>query len=453
MFGYSMVQMVRTHAHKLERPLREQILNLYQPFKWTPCFLHRFFEGSIKKIKKFSVIIEFENDCYDIGCKEVNKIMSRHINNRLKTHFSVVSCCSAEITPNGLEEMLSGCRHIKKVYINREVRALLDVAVPSAHAKNIFIDNTELTGEGVTIAVIDTGIYPHPDLLGRIREFIDLVNGRTEPYDDNGHGTHCAGDAAGNGFASSFKYVGPAPKADLVGIKVLDKLGSGSLDTVMQGVQWCIDYNANPENADKIDIISMSLGSTATYDDQKDDPMVQIVEAAWDAGIVVVVAAGNEGPNKGTVASPGISDKVITVGALDDRDTGSTSDGINRDPRLDDDVAEFSSRGQRSAGVAKPDILAPGVNIVSLRSPNSYLDKLQKSARVDEDYCMLSGTSMATPICAGVVALMLHRDPNLRPDVVKQKLMAGPDLWTGEEFDKDIYGAGYINAERTIRMI
>jgi len=199
----------------------------------------------------------------------------------------------------------------------------------------------------------------------------------------------------------------------------------------MQGVQWCIDYNANPKNTDKIDIISMSLGSTATYDDQNDDPMVQIVEAAWDAGIVVVVAAGNEGPNKGTVASPGISDKVITVGALDDRDTGSTSDV--RDPCFDDDVAEFSSRGLRTAGVAKPDILAPGVNIVSLRSPNSYLDKLQKSARVDEDYCMLSGTSMATPICAGVVALMLHLNPNLRPDDVKEKLMAGPDLWTGED--------------------
>ena len=124
--------------------------------------------------------------------------------------------------------------------------------------------------------------------------------------------------------------------------------------------------------------------------------MVQIVEKAWEAGIVVCVAAGNEGPDNGTIASPGISDLVITVGALDDN------------------VADFSSRGptkykdknEPNQFVTKPDLLALGVNIISLRSPNSYLDKLQKGSRVEVDYCVLSGTSMATPICAGVVALM-----------------------------------------------
>jgi serine protease AprX len=215
-----MVQMVRSYANKVDRPLREEILNLYKPFIWTPCFLHSLFEGGLKKFKKISVIIEFEKDCYDAGCEEVHGIINRHMRNRFKHHFPGISCCSADLTPSGLEEVLSSCHHVKKVHLNREVRALLDVAVHSANAKNIERNDTVLTGKGVKIAIVDTGIYPHTDLSGRITDFVDFINNRTEPYDDNGHGTHCAGDAAGNGSASSQQYRGPAPEADLVGVKV-----------------------------------------------------------------------------------------------------------------------------------------------------------------------------------------------------------------------------------------
>ncbi len=435
-----MVQMVRSNAEKLDRPLRDKILNLYKPFKWTPCFLHKFFEGTLKNTKKLSVIIEFNKGCYDVGCEEINGIMKNHFRNRISHHFSRISCCSADVTPNSLEEILSNCKHIKRVHLNREVKAFLDVAVPSANAANVVRNDVKLTGKGVKIAIIDTGIYPHQDLSGRITDFVDFINNRTEPYDDNGHGTHCAGDAAGNGMASSFKYVGPAPEANLVGVKVLDKMGSGSLETVMQGVEWCIQYNENNPTS-KIDIISMSLGSTAqTFANEDADPMVQIVEEAWGSGIIVCVAAGNEGPRSSSIASPGLSDKVITVGALDDRDTMET--------KTDDDVANFSSRGPTIYGVTKPDILAPGVNIVSLRSPNSYLDKLQKSSRVDSDYFVLSGTSMATPICAGIAALIKQNNPNIQPYQVKNALKQGADYWSGK--DPNIYGAGYINAENSI---
>ncbi|MDR7001208.1 S8 family peptidase [Neobacillus niacini] len=440
MFGYSMVQMVRAHAHKLERPLREEILNLYKPFKWTPCFLHNMFEEFIKKGKKLSVIIEFKKGCYQTGCDDVKEIMNQHVRNKMKRDFPRVSCCSADVTPNGLEAILSGCEHIHKIYLNREVKALLDVAIPSAGAKKVVRNNQVLTGKGVTIAIVDTGIYSHQDLGERIINFKDFINNLTDPYDDNGHGTHCAGDAAGNGLASGFRYAGPAPEANLIGVKVLDKLGSGSLETVMDGVEWCIQYNeTNPPN--KIDIISMSLGSSAQqFSSENDDPMVKIVEEAWVSGIVVCVAAGNEGPDAKTIASPGISDQVITVGALDDRNTAET--------RSDDDVASFSSRGPTIYGATKPDILAPGVNIISLRSPNSYLDKLQKSSRVDNDYFVLSGTSMATPICAGIIALIKQQNPNLKPDDVKNMLKNGADLW--REKDDNIYGAGYINANNSI---
>ncbi|MCY8233773.1 S8 family peptidase [Priestia endophytica] len=445
MFGYSMVTMVRKNAHKLDRPLREILLNFYKPFKWTPCFLHNVLEGWMKKTKKLQLVVEFEESetPFRTAFTEVNKITRKHFGCKVRKEFPLVSCISAEISPLALEEILNSCTCIKRVYLNREVQALLDVAVPSVNAKNVVRNETTLTGEGVTVAVIDTGIHPHQDLQGRIVNFVDFVNQQTEPYDDNGHGTHCAGDAVGNGSASSGKYMGPAPKANVIGVKVLDKMGSGSLETVMEGIDWCIKYNEDPNNTPKIDIISMSLGSAPTaYERENDDPMVQYVELAWNSGIVVCVAAGNDGPDEGTIASPGISDQVITVGALDDRDTAET--------REDDDVANFSSRGPTPYGVTKPDILAPGVNIVSLRSPNSYLDKLQKSNRVDSNYVTLSGTSMATPICAGVVALILQANPDTTPNEVKELLRNGATLW-GER-DPNIYGSGYINADNSIPM-
>lgn len=457
MFGFSMIQMIRQHAGKIDRPLREQLLNIYKPFRWTPCFLHKGLENWVKHTKKFKVVLEFENyENHSLGMKSVSKVVSEHFKCKVKNEYPSVSCCSVELTPIAMENLLVSSPHIKKIHLDREIKALLDIATPAANAVNITKEglgsSLPLTGQGINIAIIDTGIYPHQDLDGRIIAFKDFVNNKVDAYDDNGHGTHCAGDAVGNGKLSGGKYVAPAPGANVIGVKVLDKLGSGSLSTVMDGVQWCIDYNnddiAHPNPEDKIHIISMSLGSTAQKnDDENKDPMVQIVEAAWDSGIVVCVAAGNEGPNYETIASPGISNRVITVGAMDDKNT--------LEERTDDKIADFSSRGPTIYGVEKPDIVAPGVNIVSLRSPNSYLDKLQKSNRVDTNYFVLSGTSMATPICAGVVALILEAYPDLvgqAPDKVKKKLMGGADPWGNVNDEKNVfeYGAGYVNAGRAI---
>jgi serine protease AprX len=398
------------------------------------------FEKLFKNTKKLSVVIEFEGSCYQEGCLEVNQAFTKRNGCKIRNEFSIISCCSADITPSVLEEVLTNCNHIKKVYLNYEVRALLDTAVISANAKNIVRNSTTITGKGITVAVIDTGIFPHTDLSGRIIDFVDFINERTEPYDDNGHGTHCAGDALGDGSASSGLYMGPAPQANVIGVKVLNKVGSGSLETVMQGVDWCIKYNDNNPDQ-KINIINMSLGAPAQrYENENDDPMVKIVEKAWENGIVVCVAAGNEGPEANTIASPGVSEQVITVGALDDKNT--------TDTRSDDEVASFSSRGPTIYEKVKPDILSPGVDIISLRSPNSYLDKFQKGNRVGSDYFSLSGTSMATPICAGIAALILQNNPNATPQEVKDLLKSGTDLWT--ERDPNIYGAGYINAENSV---
>ncbi|ARK30054.1 Serine protease AprX [Halalkalibacter krulwichiae] len=157
MFGYSMVQMVRSHAEKIDRPLRDQILNLYKPFKWTPCIFHRLFEGWIQKTKKLSVIIQFEKNCFDEGCMEVEGVFANHMRCKLEKRFTSVSCCSATLTPSALEELLPSCKHIKMISHNREVQALLDTAVPSANAENIMRNGTELSGQGVVALLLIQG--------------------------------------------------------------------------------------------------------------------------------------------------------------------------------------------------------------------------------------------------------------------------------------------------------
>ena len=282
-----------------------------------------------------------------------------------------------------------------------------------------------ITGKGVTVCVIDTGIAQHPDFEGRIVGFKDMVNGRTEPYDDQGHGTHCTGICAGSGKTSKGKYTGVAPEASIVGVKVLDRNGSGSLSNVIKGVQWAV------ENKDKlnIDVISMSLGGYVSQS-YKDDPVVQAVEAAHAAGISCVVAAGNEGPGSGTIGSPGNAPHAITVGALDDKGTVD---------RSDDDLAYFSSRGpSRIDKLEKPDILAPGVDITA-------------ASHKGKGYVTMSGTSMATPFAAGVDVLMHQVKPNISPDQVKEIMMKNADALEGvSKFEQ---GKGVIDPQENIEFL
>lgn len=428
MLGFSVIQLVRRNGHKLDKNIRQELLQIYSPFRNIPCFLHRPIEYVSKKRKKLPLVIEFEADCFEEGINDVRNTNSGKLN-----QYPSISCCSTKLSIEKIEHLLDNCSHIKKIYYDRKVTALLDTATPSIRSDQL--QQTGLTGKDVTIAVIDTGIHPHEDLQGRIIGFKDFINNRTAPYDDNGHGTHCAGDAAGNGTLSGGKYKGPAPEANLVGVKVLDKMGSGSLSTVISGVDWCIQNQAQLN----IDILSLSLGSDAQQS-AEDDPVVRAVEKAWDNGMVVCVAAGNSGPQPSTIASPGISPKAITVGAADDRNTVDRSDDI---------VADFSSRGPTIDGLMKPDLVTPGVNIISLRAPRSFLDKTNSSARVDSNYISLSGTSMATPICAGVVAQMLQRNPNQSPDNIKLQLInACEDM--GQ--DPNIQGNGYLNAAKLLEM-
>ncbi|MFB9328206.1 S8 family peptidase [Paenibacillus aurantiacus] len=307
-------------------------------------------------------------------------------------------------------DKLCRCKGVENVYLDRKRTATLYVASPSIGATQAR-KQRGLSGKGVNIAIVDTGVYPHPDLIrpyNRIVAFKDFVNGRKRPYDDNGHGTHLAGDAAGNGWASKGKYVGAAPESGIVGVKVLNANGDGYDSTIIEGIAWCI---ANRKRYG-IRIISLSLGGLAIGTCQ-DDLLCQAVERAVRAGITVVVAAGNNGPGRGTIESPGNSPSAITVGAVDDRRTI---------VQADDRISWFSSRGPAKGGLRKPDLVAPGESITSLRAPGSVLDRELAHQRVGKQYFYLTGTSISTPLVAGAAALLLQRYPKLSPGQVKASL-------------------------------
>ena len=173
-------------------------------------------------------------------------------------------------------------------------------------------EQENLTGKGITAAVLDTGIFPHMDFDGRIVAFRDLVYGRETPYDDNGHGTHVCGILGGSGRASGGKYQGAAPGCRFVVVKILDRRGNGRKQDILAAIDWVCKERIRLN----IRILNISVGTTE-QEKTVDDLLVQAVERAWDDGITVVTAAGNLGPAPGSITAPGSSRKVITVGAGD----------------------------------------------------------------------------------------------------------------------------------------
>lgn len=268
-------------------------------------------------------------------------------------------------------------------------------------AKDIEANYDSDRGKGIGVAVIDTGVSPHYDLIkpeNRIVAFMDLIGNKEFPYDDDGHGTHVAGIIAGNGYTSK-KYIGTAPCANLIVIKALDHSGNGTESDILAALQWVLNNRLRYN----IKVINLSLGikSETPY---HIDPLVKGANAAVKYGLTVVAAAGNNGPGKCTINSPGISPYVITVGAADLSKANKESEIM---------VANFSSRGPTLTGEIKPDLLAPGVDIYSLDGKNP------------KGYAIQSGTSMAAPVVSGAAACLYAQKPQLSPAQVKRILIQG----------------------------
>ncbi len=278
-------------------------------------------------------------------------------------------------------------------------------------------------GDGVTVASIDTGVTPTPNLAGRLLARVDLTSER-DGIDRFGHGTHMAGVIAGNGATSFGAYEGAAPESRLVSVKVAGWDGATDVSTVIAALQWVVANRARFN----IRVVNLSWG-TDSGQSYGVDPLDLAVERAWAAGLVVVVSAGNQGPAAGTVTKPADDPFVITVGAVDTNGTAGT---------LDDTVAPFSSAGPTTDGVAKPDVLAPGVSIVSDRAPGSTVDAFRPTARLGATMFKGSGTSQAAAVVAGVAARLLDVDPTLTNDEIKgvlaataNKRLAGPGAGAG----------------------
>ena len=344
---------------------------------------------------------------------------------------------------------LAGLPNVRHVSIDHPVEVENDLNYVTLGA-DIARKNLGLNGHDVVIAVLDTGIYKHPDLGSRLTKEVDFAAAEKDYVDYFGHGTHVAGIIAGNAHDSSDsksfrRFYGVASDAKLISVRVLGRDGKGYVSDVLAGIDWVIANRAGQ----KIRIMNLSLGHPVE-ESYLTDPLCQAVEKAWKAGIVVVVSAGNLGSlGYGTIGSPGNDPYVITVGA---------SNNYLTSYRGDDILATYSSLGPTAIDhFVKPDLVAPGNRTISLRSPASALDTtypgLRKKygvfnndpnkASQDSPYFELSGTSMSAAVVSGMAAILIDADGTLTPDTVKARLMRSAE----KRMDYNIFqvGAGFAN--------
>jgi serine protease AprX len=380
--------------------------------------------------------------------------------------FTLIPAVAATLHPADVIT-LSNQSNVAYISLDRSLGGTLDYSAGAVNAPVAWAAG--LDGTGVGIAIIDSGIYSHPDLNGKNSGQSRVVYRQSfiggNQFDDFGHGTHVAGIVAGNGSLSSgtgayHTYRGIAPNASILDLRVLDVNGSSNDSVVIAAIQKAVQLKSKYN----VRVMNLSLGRPI-YEGCAHDPLCQAVEAAWNNGIVVVTAAGNLGRNGyATVLSPGNSPHAITVGAMKTEMTVT---------RADDLIASYSSKGPTYIDLtAKPDLVAPGNLVVSLLAPGSTLEAAYpgnlipasqyttSSAAGAPAYFRLSGTSMATPVVSATAALMLQQNPSLTPDTIKARLMktasknfpavsTAYDPTTGQAYtdtyDMFTVGAGYLD--------
>jgi serine protease AprX len=373
------------------------------------------------------------------------------------SELEVIRGVAAWLSPTSVQA-LSSAPGIRAVYPNRPVRMVGDgegeeggtgkfspaTDYPDVTGADLVWEQGN-AGVGVSVAVLDTGISRHRGLVrgidkkkGRLLAWKDFVEGRKNPIDPNGHGTHIAGIIANSQVGDDGEWNGMAPGVDLVVARVLDQNGAGTYETVIRGIQWVLDH----KDRYNIRVMNLSLVS-APGSAYWADPLNLAVMRAWASGISVVVAAGNEGPNPMTVGVPGNNPYAITVGAFTDNYTpGDWSD---------DYITPFSAAGPTLDAFVKPDLVAPGAHMVSTMLPHSTVASLHQANQVANQYFAMAGTSQAAAVVSGVTALMMARQPDLSPDQAKYRLLVTALPWIDVGTTDALYsvwqqGAGRVNA-------
>lgn len=275
---------------------------------------------------------------------------------------------------------------------------------PNRMIRTEYAHRCHIYGTGVGVAVLDTGIHPRTDFLtippsnlpfNRIQYFHDFVNNRQYPYDDSGHGSHICGKIGSAAQLTEQEYLGIAPGCNLIVLKVLDQNGNAPISTFVKALRW-LRQNHHTYN---IRIVNISIGTNLDSHKQESNLLVQEVDALWAEGLIVCASAGNNGPNPGSISSPGTSCWVITVGASDDN-LPTISSGSRR---------LYSGRGPTKCNTVKPELVAPGSQIISCSNKNS-------------GYTIKTGTSMSTAFVSGAIALLLEQEPYLTNQDVKNRL-------------------------------
>lgn len=380
---------------------------------------------------EFDIIVLLKDDFPGLDHKKLPHDLKKSLGKfHIKHIYDNVKAFAGKMKKVQVED-LKNLPFVKQVESDLEVKAFMKTASNYYGATKARTDfgvtgnmdgsETSYSKNDVVVAVIDTGIYTgHVDLDGgKVIAWKDYVNGRTSPYDDNGHGTHVSGIIAGTGEGNS-SYRGVSPGSALIGLKVLNASGSGSTSNIIAAVDWCITYRTTY----KIRVINMSLGSSQSSNGT--DTLSQIVNKAYNKGIVPVVAAGNSGPKKYTIGSPAAAANAITVGSMADPGENGFF------------ISSFSSRGPTADGRIKPDLVSPGHNITSC------------GRRSSTSYVTMSGTSMATPFTAGIVALMIDAKPSISPSSVKSILKSTTYYWGPSGADID-FGSGRLQGYEAVK--
>lgn len=322
-----------------------------------------------------------------------------------------------------------------------DTSSLANTYIKAIKADQVWNTSKKIQGQGIGVAVIDSGINPNGDLyteagvnrqVTNVRFNSDYNQTTTDGY---GHGTHVASVLGGDGSESAGKYIGVAPMVNIINVKVSNDNGSARMVDVVSGLQWVLQ-NKNTYN---IRVVNLSLNSSV-YESYNTNPLDAAVEILWFNGIVVVTSAGNKGST--AIFPPANDPFVITVGSVDDNGTASISD---------DNITSFSAFGTIENGTVKPDLVAPGTNIIArLVNQNMGLAGAHPANKIGTSYFKMSGTSVSAPMVAGAAALLLQDEPGLNPDQVKYRLMTTANRsWGGYNSAKA--GAGYLDIYAAVK--
>lgn len=287
--------------------------------------------------------------------------------------------------------------------------------------------NKLYVGKDIGVAILDTGISYHPDFDDRILAVEDMRGDNKFGYDINGHGTHVAGIIGGSGRLSGGAYSGIAPSSNLIVVRVLDEKGDGEIETVIKGIRW-IRRNRKKYN---IRVINISVGTLPHVGNREEEALLKEVEMLWDDGMIVVAAAGNYGPAWGTITTPGVSKKIITVGTSNDDETLEGPGRLRKN---------YSGRGPTRECVVKPDILAPGSKVMSCNG---------RYERTGRAYTLKSGTSMSAPVVSGAIAALLSKYPTMSNVEVKLRL---GQTCRNLGLDKNRQGWGLLNVKDLLEL-